>query len=62
MNEVTDGVAWIPGRPVVENVYFSDFEPTLVAVRLTVCAPAMSPIAIDAELRSDASSGVTLPV
>ena len=57
VNEVTDGVAWIPARPSVENVYFSDFEPTLFAVRLTVWAPAMSPIAIDAELRSDASIG-----
>ena len=34
VNDVTDGVAWIPARPSVENVYVSDFEPTLVAVRL----------------------------
>ena len=62
VNDVTDGVTWIPGRPVVENVYVSDFEPTLSAVRLTVCAPGRSPIAIDAELRSEASIAGSGPV
>src|SRR5215218_5128705 len=55
VNDVTDGVTKRPGRPVVENVYVSVADPTLVAVRETVCDPARSPIAIDGRLRSDAS-------
>src|SRR6266542_4408078 len=42
MNDVTDGVTDKPGRPVVENVYVSLVEPTLVAERATVCEPARS--------------------
>src|SRR6266498_3120510 len=59
VNDVTDGVTDKPGRPVVENVYVSLVEPTLVAERANVCEPARSPIAIDAEFRSEASIAVT---
>jgi len=62
VNDVTDGVTDRPGRPVVENVYVSLFEPTLVAERETVCEPARSPIAMDAEFRSDASIAGPGPV
>jgi hypothetical protein len=62
VNDVTDGVAEMPGSPVVENVYVSDLEPTLSAVRLTVWAPGMSPIAMDAEFRFDASIAGSGPV
>src|SRR5712691_7542286 len=58
VKDVTDGVTVRPARPVYENVYVSDCEPTLVAERETVCEPARSPIAIDAEFRSEASIGV----
>src|SRR4051812_43662240 len=51
-----------PSRPTTDGVYASDFEPTLVALRETVCDPAMSPIAIDAELRFDPSIAGSGPV
>src|ERR687897_3393127 len=58
-NEATDGVAVMPVRPLTANEYVSDCEPTLFAVRVTVCEPARSPIAIDAWFRSLASSDGT---
>src|SRR4051812_26661759 len=61
VNDDTDGVTVRPGRPVLENAYVSDCEPTLVAVRETVCEPARSPTAIDAEFRFDASSDGPAP-
>ncbi len=56
VNEATDGVTVMPVSPLTENVYVSEAEPTLLAVRVTVCEPARSPIAIDATFRSLASS------
>ena len=43
-------------------MYVSEAEPTLVTVRGTVCEPAMSPMAIEAEFRSLASSVAPGPV
>ena len=42
----------MPVRPLTAALYVSVCEPTFVTVRVTVCDPARSPIAIDAWLRS----------
>src|SRR5215218_8667672 len=51
-----------PVSPDVEAVYISDALPTLVAVRVTVWLPAMSPIVIEAMFRSLGSIGDRSPV
>jgi hypothetical protein len=51
-----------PGRST-DAVYVSLAEPTLFTVRVTVCAPARSPIAIEAWFRLLASmAGTALPI
>jgi len=48
-----------PAMPVTLGLTVSDPPLTLVTRRVTVCTPAMSPIAIDATLRLLGSIGVT---
>ena len=45
-----------PSMPVYDAVYVAGLPPTLVTRRVTVCTPAMSPMAIDAVFRLLGSS------